>query len=131
MQSQALAKSLRISPRKMGVVASLVRGRTVGDALVILEHTPRKAAPILAKVINSAAANARQAHNTRTEDLTIDRLDVTRATSMKRYFSAAHGRARPYLKRSTHVRVVVTAPEKPQPSPKKPVVAGKPAKEKK
>ena len=112
MQTHALAKSIRISPRKIGVVASLVRGRTVSDALIILQHTPRKAAPILAKVINSAAANARQVHNANIDDLTIDRLDIGGGPSMKRYFAAAHGRARPYLKRTSHIRVVVSAPEK-------------------
>lgn len=50
MSVQAIAKGVRISPRKTGVVASLVRGRSVNDALVILEHTPRRSALAVAKV---------------------------------------------------------------------------------
>ena len=118
MQAKSFAKSIRISPRKMGVVAALVRGRKVSDALVILDHTPRRAAPLLAKAISSAAANARQKHNSQPEDLTIETLDIGAGPSMKRYFSAAHGRARPYKKRTSHVRIIVNSPEKPATSNK-------------
>jgi large subunit ribosomal protein L22 len=107
----AVANNLRISPRKMGLVASLVRGRSVNDALVILQHTPKKAAPMLAKIINSAVANARHNHKLDPEGLTIDELHVGPDTPMRRHFAAARGHARPYLKRSSHIRVIVTAPE--------------------
>jgi large subunit ribosomal protein L22 len=63
MSVKALAKGTRISPRKVQVVASLVRNRTVADALVILDNTPRKSALAVKKVIESARANADYNHN--------------------------------------------------------------------
>ena len=56
MQVQAVAKGVRMSPRKVGVVAALVRGRSVADALTILSHTPRRSALAVSKVISSAKA---------------------------------------------------------------------------
>lgn len=109
---KASIKGVRISPRKLGLVASLVRGRSVADALTILEHTPKKAAPMLMKAINSAAANARQTQNARVEDLLIAELQIDRGPSMKRYFTAARGAARPYKKRTSHINIAVSAPEK-------------------
>ena len=63
MPVRAIAKGVRMSPRKVGVVAALVRGRTVEDALVILEHTPRRSADPVREVIKSARANAEHNHN--------------------------------------------------------------------
>ena len=63
MPVQAIAKGVKISPRKVQVVAGLVRGRSVNDALVILEHTPRASALAVTKVIKSARANAEHNHN--------------------------------------------------------------------
>ena len=63
MSVRAIGKGVRISPRKMAVVASLVRGRSVSDALVILEHTPRRAAKVISKVVAAARAHARPNHN--------------------------------------------------------------------
>lgn len=127
VQVKAIAKGIRISPRKVGEVAALVRRRSVGDALVILEHTQRKAAQPVVKVINSAVANAR--HNLRisTEDLEIHTIMVTEGMTMKRYKFVGTGRRarpRPMLKRSSHITVVLSgkAPavkaEKPQASKK-------------
>lgn len=118
---KASIKGVRISPRKLGLVASLVRGRTVNDALSILEHTPKKAAPMLAKAINSVAANARDRQNARPEDLTIAELQIDRGPSMKRYFTAARGSARPYKKRTSHINISVNAPDKPTAKPAKAV----------
>ncbi len=116
-QVKAIAKGIRISPRKVGVVADLVRRRTVADALVILQNTERKAAAPIAKLINSAVANAR--HNMRMTADQIAQLDiqtimVTEGMTMKRYKFVGAGRRakpRPMLKRSSHVTVVLTVPE--------------------
>ena len=62
MAVQAIAKGVKMSPRKVGVVAALVRGRTVEDALTILEHTPRRSAIPVRKAIESAKANADHNH---------------------------------------------------------------------
>lgn len=103
----ALAKGVKISPRKVGVVASLVRGRSVEDALTILEHTPRRSALAVRKVIESAKANADYNHGYKPATLQIVEITVTPGPSMKRYRPAAHGRALPFMKRSSHIRVTV------------------------
>lgn len=107
MSVKAIAKGVKISPRKVGVVASLVRGRTVADALTILEHTPRRSATAVSKVIASAKANAEYNHNYKTDTLTISEITVTPGTRLKRYRPAAHGRALPFQKKTSHIRVVV------------------------
>ena len=111
---KASAKGIDMTPRKIGEVASLVRGRTVADALVILEHTPRRAAGPVVKVINSAKANATHNHNAKGDDLVITTLDVSPGARMKRYRPVARGSAHPYQKRTTHITVVVSGSEKPR-----------------
>lgn len=104
---RAVAKGVRMSPRKTGVVASLVRGRTVAEALVILEHTPRRSAKAVAEVIKSAKANAEHNHNYKPDSLRIVEIMVTPGPRIKRYRPAAHGRALPFERKSSHIRVVV------------------------
>ncbi len=106
-QVKAIAKGVRMSPRKVGEVASLVRGRTVADALTILEHTPRRAATPVVKTIKSAQANATHNHNVKGDDLKIVEISVTPGPRLKRYRPAAHGRALPFQRRTSHIRVVV------------------------
>lgn len=107
MAVKAIAKGVRMSPRKVGVVASLVRGRTVADALTILEHTPRRSALAVSKVIRSARANADQNHNYKPDTLKISEITVTPGPRFKRYRPAAHGRALPFQRRTSHIRVIV------------------------
>ena len=107
MAVQAVAKGVRLSPRKVAVVAALVRGRSVEDALTILEHTPRRSAQAVSKVIASAKANADHNHGLKPNTLQIVEISVTSGPSLKRYRPAAHGRALPFLRRSSHIRVVV------------------------
>lgn len=109
---KAYAKGLRLAPRKVSLVASLVRGRTVSDALVILEHTPKRAAKPLAKLIESAKANAVNNHRTQEDGLVITTLSVTAGERLKRYRPAAHGRALPFQKKTSNVKVVVAGIEK-------------------
>lgn len=113
---KAIAKGIRISPRKVAVVSDLVRRRSVSDALVILEHTDRKAAQPITKVINSAVANAR--HNLRMSNEDLQKLEVqtimvTDGGAYKRYKFVGTGRRarpRPMLKRSSHITVVLAYP---------------------
>ena len=112
MAVQAIAKGVHISPRKVGVVASLVRGRTVADALTILEHTPRRSAIAVSKVIASAKANAEHNHNLKPDTLQIVSISVTPGVRMKRYRPAAHGRALPFERKTSHIRVVVDGEER-------------------
>jgi len=107
MSVQAVAKGVRMSPRKVAVVAALVRGRSVADALIILEHTPRRSALPVIKAIASARANADHNHNLKPATLQITEISVTPGPRLKRYRPAAHGRALPFQRRTSHIRVVV------------------------
>ena len=122
MAVKAISKGVRISPRKVGVVAALVRGRTVADALTILEHTPRRAATQVLKTVQSARANADNNHNLRPDTLKIVEISVSPGPRFKRYRPAAHGRALPYQHRTSHIRVVVDGEAR---APKKPAKAVK------
>jgi large subunit ribosomal protein L22 len=117
MSVKAIVKSVRVSPRKVDEVVSLVRGRSVEDALVILEHTPRRAALPVSKVINSAASNAENNHGYQRDGLKIISITVGPGLVMKRYRPAAHGRAQPYRKRTSIIAVEVDGKKK---APKKP-----------
>jgi large subunit ribosomal protein L22 len=110
--TRAVAKGVRLAPRKVSLVAALVRGRTVADALVILQHTPKRAARPVAKVIASAQANAVNTHGIDGKTLIIESLQVTAGPRLKRYKPAAHGRALPFQKKTSHISVVVTGNEK-------------------
>lgn len=126
MPVQAIAKGVRMSPRKVGIVAQLVRGRSVADALVILEHTPRRTADAVRKVVASAQANADHNHNMKPDTLRIVEISVTPGPRLKRYRPAAHGRALPFQRKTSHIRVVVDGEVR---APKKPVkTEGKEAK---
>jgi len=116
---RAIAKGVTQAPRKVSLVASLVRGRTVADALVILSHTPKRAALPLVKAINSAKANAVTTHGLSEKTLIIKSLQVTAGPRLKRFRPAAMGRALPFQKKTTHIHVVVAGEVKP----KKPATA--------
>lgn len=118
MAVQAIAKGVRMSPRKVGVVAQLVRGRTVADALIILDHTPRRSSLAVRKVIESARANADHNHNFKPDTLVITQISVTPGPRFKRYRPAAHGRALPFQRRTSHIKVIVDGEVR---APKKPV----------
>lgn len=107
MSVKASAKSVRMSPRKVGDVATLVRGRTVADALTILSHTPRRSAVPVRKVIESARANAENNHNYKPDTLTITHIVVTPGPRLKRYRPASHGRALPFERKTSHIYVQV------------------------
>jgi large subunit ribosomal protein L22 len=112
MQVKAVSKGVHMSPRKVSVVASLVRNRSVSDALVILSHTLRRSAGPVTKTINSAKANAENNHNLKPDTLKIVSITVTPGVRLKRYNPAAHGRALPFMRRSSHICVVVEGEER-------------------
>lgn len=120
MAVKAVARSVRMSPRKVGEVVALVRGRSVEDAIVILQHTPRRAALPVKKVIESARANADHNHNYKADTLTITEISVSPGVRYKRYRPAAHGRALPFQRRTSHITVTVDGQQR---SAKKPTAA--------
>lgn len=117
---RAYAKGVDLAPRKVSLVASLVRGRSVADAVVILNHTPKRAARPLLKAIESAQANAVNNHGFDAKTLTIATLSVTTGTRVKRFNPASRGRALPYQKKSSNILVEVTGALKPKKAPATP-----------
>lgn len=111
--TKAVLRELRLTPRKVSLVAGLVRGRTVEDALVILSHTPKRAAKPLYKLIDSARANAINNHNMKADGLRIETLSVTAGPRLKRYRPVARGMAHPYQKKTSNILVVVSGELKP------------------
>lgn len=107
----AVAKGLRITPQKARVVVDLVRGRSVDEAISILRFVPRKASPLVSKVIESAAANAQENLGIARRDLVISRAFVDAGTTMKRVHPRQRGQAFPILKRTAHITVVVRSKE--------------------
>ena len=96
-----------MSPRKVAVVAALVRGRSVKDALTILEHTPRRSAVAVKKAIMSAKANADHNHGYKPATLQITEISVTPGPRLKRFRPISHGRAHPFQRKTAHIRVIV------------------------
>jgi len=102
---KAYLKQTRISPKKVNVVAALVRGKKVVDALTTLKFTPKRSAPILAKLIASAAANAENNFKQDREKLMISKLIVNAGMTLKRGMPVSRGRSHPILKRSSRILV--------------------------
>jgi len=130
---RAHIKGVDQAPRKISLVASLVRGRTVADAVVILDHTPKRAALVVKKAIQSAAANAVNTHGLDAKTLVISTLSVTAGPRLRRFKPASRGRALPFEKKSSHILVEVAGLEKQvkKPAAKKAEAAEKPAAEEK
>ena len=110
--AHAYIKGVDSQPRKVSIVASLVRDRYVADAVVILENTPRRAAKPVMKAIQSAAANLINSGSIDTKTIAISRISVTAGTRMRRYVPASRGRALPYEKISSNIFVEVVGDEK-------------------
>ena len=125
---RSYAKGVDQAPRKVALVASLVRARTVADALVILAHTPKRSVAPVVKAIESAKANAINNHNVDGKTLVISTLSVTVGTRLKRFKPASRGRALPFQKKTSNILVEVTGTEKPK---KKPAVKSAETKESK
>lgn len=108
IKARAYIEGVAQSNRKVAIVASLVRRRTVADALVILSHVPRRAALPVIKAIKSAQANAINNLNADTKSLAISTISVTSGTRLKRYVPASKGRALPFDKKTSNILVEIT-----------------------
>ena len=107
MEAKAIAKYVRVSPRKAGQICSLVRGKNVDEALAILKFTPRGAAADIAKVVKSAKANAENNHEMNAENLYIASIVANQGPIIKRFMPRAKGRATMIRKRTSHIEVVL------------------------
>ena len=103
----AHARHIRISPTKVRVVLDIIRGKSVNDALALLENTPKSASEILIKLINSAAANAEHNQNMSRSDLMIAEIFADGGPTMKRGMPRARGRYNRILKRTSHITVIL------------------------
>lgn len=116
---KAFLKRSRISPKKANLVAALVRNKKIQEAVDILRFTPKKAAPILRKLIESAAANAETNFKQNKENLVISEIIVTEGPTYKRHIPISKGRVHPILKRTSHIRVLLSSAEAPEKAPEK------------
>lgn len=107
MVAKAVARYVRISPRKVRPVVDLVRGKSVDEALAILKFTPKRASAPVAKVIRSAAANAEHNYDLNRDNLYIAAAYVDQGPTWKRYQPRAYGRANLIRKRTSHITIVV------------------------
>ena len=104
---RAVAKHIRISPRKVKIVIDLIRGKQVDQALAILMYTPKAAAPIVEKLLNSAIANAENNLELPRDELYIAEVFANPGPTLKRYVARSRGSASPMLKRTSHITVVL------------------------
>ncbi|MBA3794332.1 MAG: 50S ribosomal protein L22 [Rubrobacter sp.] len=107
---KAVAKFVRIAPRKARLVADEVRGKSVPEAVTILQFTNKRAAGIVGDVIKSAAANAEHNDDADMEALFVRDVRVDEGPTIKRYRPRAMGRATMIRKRTSHISVVLGAP---------------------
>ena len=104
---RAIVRYVSMSPRKVRLVIDQVRGMAVDEALAVLKFTPKAAAKPVAKLIESAIANAEENFGLSREDLYVSQIFADVGPTHKRYKAGARGRVKPRLKRSSHVTVVL------------------------
>ena len=107
METKAMAKYIRIAPRKVRIVAKNIKGQKAEDAATQLRFTPKKAARILLKVLNSAIANAEQNAQIDVDTLFVKRVFIDEGPTIKRWRPRALGRATRIFKRTSHITIVL------------------------
>ena len=107
MEAKAVAKFVRIAPRKARVVMDLIRGKDVAEAFAILKFTPKAGAPIINKVLKSAVANAENNFDMNVDRLYVSTAFVDQGPTMKRIHPRSRGQAFKILKRTSHITVIV------------------------
>lgn len=106
-EARAHVRHVRIAPRKVRIVVNLVRGKNLRDAQAILRHTPKRASKVIAKLIQSAAANAQNNHDLDPRDLYVAEIWVDGGPTLKRIHPRSRGQAFSILKRTSHISVVL------------------------
>jgi large subunit ribosomal protein L22 len=116
-EAQAITRNIRVSPRKLGLVAALIRGRTAQDAVATLTFSRRRIAQTVKKTLESAIANAENNHRLDVDQLVVARAEVGRAVVMKRFHARGRGRASRVEKWFSHLKIVVAEQEQPPAAP--------------
>ena len=104
---RAIAKHVRISSSKVGIVLDLIRGKSVAEAFAILMHTPKAAAEVVTKLLKSAVANAENNLSMSADNLVVAEVFATEGATMRRYRPRAQGRATRIRKRTSHITVIL------------------------
>lgn len=104
---KATLRNVRITPKKANLVAELVRGAEVNDALATLKFTPKKAAKILYKLLNSAVANAENNFKQDPNTLVVKEVKVSKGMRFKRFRPVSRGRAHPINKDCSHIHIIL------------------------
>ena len=107
METQAVLRGARLSAQKGRLIADLIRGKSVAEALDVLTFSPKKGADLVKKVLESAIANAEHNNGADVDELTVSTVFVDEGMTMKRIRPRAKGRADRILKRSCHITVKV------------------------
>ncbi|MCY6483493.1 50S ribosomal protein L22 [Clostridium aestuarii] len=107
MEARAIAKYVRMSPRKVRIVLDLVRGKNIREAFAILKYTPKDAAVEINKVLKSAVANAENNFNLDVNKLYVAEAYANQGPTLKRFKPRAQGRAYSIMKRTSHITLVV------------------------
>ena len=103
----ATAKYVRVAPRKAKIVVDLIRGKQVDQALAILMYTPKSAAPVVEKLLNSAIANAENNKEMDRASLYVAEVYANQGPTLKRYWARSHGRADMIKKHTSHITIVL------------------------
>ena len=111
VEAKAIAKYVRIAPRKVNLVAAEVRGKSIDEAIAILKFTPRRGAEELEKVLKSAVANAENNLDLDRDNLYVSEAYANEGPTLKRFRPRSQGRAFSILKRSSHIGIVVAERE--------------------
>lgn len=111
MEVQAISRNIRISPRKVRIVANLIRGKKAGEAISILHNTPKVASKIIEKCLRSAMANAENNNNMNIDNLYISTIFVDAGPIMKRVHPRSRGQAFGIMKRTSTLTVKVSEKE--------------------
>ena len=107
METRAVAKYIRITPRKVRIVLDLIRGKNVAEAFAILKFTPKAGADVVEKVLRSAVANAENNFDMDADKLFVKTAYADQGPTLKRIHPRARGQAFKILKRTSHVTIVV------------------------
>lgn len=107
MEIIATAKYLRIGPKKIRTLASLIKKLKIDDALNVLEYSPKSGAGFLKEVILSALANAKNNYKIEKDNLFIKKIDIFGGPAIKRQRAVSKGMGHPYKRRTSHIKVVL------------------------
>ena len=111
MEAKAVARTIRIAPRKVRLVLDLIRGKEVAEAIAILKLTNKASSPVVEKLLMSALANAEHNYDMNIDTLIVKEAYANEGPTLKRFRPRAQGRASAINKRTSHITIVVADKE--------------------